>query len=178
MGDGWMTRTEKDIKELSRLSKEEWREYTKTVWHIANVTDPDHPAVFPVEIPRRLIKMFSFVEELVLDPFAGIGTTAAAALELGRRSLCVEQNDAYAARIARDVGLLGSAGSAEVVLGDARDMSFLDEDSVDLVVTSPPYWNKADYGGNGSNLGKVDGYRDFFHEIRPALEECSRVLRP
>jgi len=56
-----------EAKEQSKLSKEEWREYTKTVWHIANTSDPEHPAVFPTEIPRRLIKLFSFVGETVLD---------------------------------------------------------------------------------------------------------------
>src|SRR5919201_51767 len=96
-----MSRATEEIRELSRLTKEEWREYTKTVWHIANVTDPEHPAVFPAEIPRRLIKMFSFVGETVLDPFAGIGTTGFAALELKRRAICVEQNEVFAARISQ-----------------------------------------------------------------------------
>src|SRR5437773_9038421 len=86
------TRTQ---KEKSKLSKEEWREYTKTVWQIANVSDPDHPAVFPVEIPTRLIKLFSFYGETVLDPFAGTGTTALAALALGRRAICFDQNSEY-----------------------------------------------------------------------------------
>ena len=82
----------KSQKEKSKLTKDEWREYTKTVWHIANTSDPLHPAVFPVEIPRRLIKLFSFHGELVLDPFGGVGTTATAAMELGRRATCIEQN--------------------------------------------------------------------------------------
>lgn len=168
----------KEIKERSRLTKDEWREYTKTVWHIANVTDAGHPAVFPIEIPRRLIKMFSFVGETILDPFAGVGTAAIAALDLGRNAVCVEQNDQFAERITRDTGLLASEGSLKVVVGDCRDLSFLGEDSVDLIVTSPPYWNKADYGGNGENLGNIKGYKEFFREIRPAFEECIRVLRP
>src|SRR5688572_30041696 len=83
-------------KEKSKLTKEEWREYTKTVWHIANTSDPEHPAVFPIEIPTRLIKLFSFHGEMVLDPFGGIGTTAIAARELGRQAICVEQNAKYA----------------------------------------------------------------------------------
>src|SRR4051794_17256247 len=83
------------IKERSRLTKEEWREFTKTVWHIANTSNPDHPAVFPEEIPRRLIKMFSFCEETVLDPFAGSGVTAMAAIPLGRHVICVDQNPKY-----------------------------------------------------------------------------------
>ena len=82
----------KEIKAKSIVSKDEWREYTKTVWHIANVSDPDHPAVFPVEIPHRLIKLFSFYGEVVLDPFAGVGTTARAAIPLGRQVVCVDQN--------------------------------------------------------------------------------------
>jgi DNA modification methylase len=83
-------------KENSKLTKEQWREYTKTVWQIANVSDPQHPAVFPIEIPRRLISLFSFRGELVLDPFAGTGTTALAANELGRKSILIEQNGRYA----------------------------------------------------------------------------------
>ena len=50
-----------DVKERSKLTKEEWREYTKTVWHIANTTHQEHPAVFPVEIPSRLVKLFSLL---------------------------------------------------------------------------------------------------------------------
>ena len=70
----------KTVKLRSAVTKEEWREYTKTVWHIANVSDADHPAVFPIEIPHRLVKLFSFWGETVLDPFAGTGSTALAAL--------------------------------------------------------------------------------------------------
>src|SRR3954466_13034260 len=88
-----------DQKERSRLSKEDWREFTKTVWHIANVTDEQHPAVFSPEIPNRLVKLFSFCEEVVLDPFAGVGTTAKVALELERRAVCVEQETGYVDRI-------------------------------------------------------------------------------
>ena len=81
-----------NVKEKSKLTKEEWREYTKTVWHIANTTHTQHPAVFPAEIPKRLIKLFTFYGETVLDPFAGVGTTAQAAIPLGRQAICVEQN--------------------------------------------------------------------------------------
>ena len=85
----------KFAKEKSRLSKEEWREYTKTVWSIANTSSQDHPAVFPLEIPHRLIKLFSYFGETVLDPFAGTASTAIAAAKIGRKSICVDQNDKY-----------------------------------------------------------------------------------
>ncbi len=173
-----MAKVSNEIKQKSIVSKEEWREWTKTVWHIANTTDPDHPAVFPVEIPRRLIKLFSFVGETVLDPFAGVGNTAHAALQLGRNALCFEQNQLFAKRIAEDAPEPSEDAWLRVNVGDSRDMASVDDGAVDLVVTSPPYWNKADYGGNGSNLGNVDGYRAFFREIEPVWRECYRVLAP
>lgn len=171
-------RVPQEIKDRSALTKEEWREYTKTVWQIANVTDKDHPAVFPEEIPRRLIRMFSFVEETVLDPFAGIGTTARVALGLERNAICVEQNESFANRITSDLQEIASGCSGKVVVGDSRNLDFIADNSIDLVVTSPPYWNKADYGEGAANLGAVAGYREFLHEIRPVFSELVRVLRP
>ncbi len=90
-----MTRVSDAIKHKSALTKEEWREYTKTVWSIANVSHGAHPAVFPLEIPHRLIKLFSFHGETILDPFAGVGTTARAGIPLGRRVVCVDQSRRY-----------------------------------------------------------------------------------
>lgn len=167
-----------DNKEASRLTKEEWREYTKSVWSIANTSDPNHPAVFPPEIPHRLIKMFSFVGDLVLDPFGGVGTTVGEALSLDRRAVTVDQNPEYVSRIIADFGAQSDDGTLQTHLGDCRDMSFLDDESVGLIVTSPPYWNKADYGGNGSDLGKLQGYGEFLRAMAPAIAECARVLEP
>ncbi len=174
-----MLRVSAEQKEASRLSKEEWREYTKTVWHIANVTDYEHPAVFPVEIPSRLIKLFSFVGEPVLDPFAGVGTTASAALELRRQAVCVEQNPAYVQRILQTRSLLnGSAAALTVQDGDARDLASVATSSIGLAITSPPYWNKADYGPDERNLGNIASYPAFVRSLRPAFEEVYRVLAP
>jgi site-specific DNA-methyltransferase (adenine-specific) len=167
-----------DVKEKSKLTVEEWREYTKTVWQIANESHGEHPAVFPAEIPHRLIKLFTFWGETVLDPFAGVGTTARAALPLGRQAVCVDQNERYVGLIRTLAPTNGKKGSLQAVHGDSRDLSFLNDDSVGLVVTSPPYWNKADYGRGPANLGKVSNYRQFFEEIRPVFAECFRVLRP
>jgi site-specific DNA-methyltransferase (adenine-specific) len=169
----------KEQKERSRVTKEEWREFTKTVWHIPNTSHPDHPAVFPEEIPRRLIKLFSFVDEWVLDPFAGTGVTGVAALSLDRRALMAEQNAKYVAIIREQVrgSSNGKGQRARVIHGDSRDLD-VKSDSVGLIVTSPPYWNKADYGDGKSNLGNTQGYRDFFSAIRPVFEESLRVLAP
>lgn len=173
-----MARVSDDIKAKSIVTKEEWREWTKTVWHIANTSDPDHPAVFPLEIPHRLVKLFSFVGETVLDPFAGVGNTAHASLAAGRHAVCFEQNEIFAKRIIADAPEGADGASLTVEVGDSRDMASIGDGGVDLIVTSPPYWNKADYGGNGANLGNVAGYRAFFEEIEPVWRECYRVLAP
>ncbi len=171
------------VKEKSRLSKEEWREYTKTVWSIANTTHPDHPAVFPLEIPKRLVKLFSFYGETVLDPFAGVGTTAQAAIPLGRKVICIDQNKSYVRIIEKDCGNLRNGHGPDfhplqAISGDSRNLSFLAGESISLIVTSPPYWNKADYGNSPLNLGKAASYRQFLEGIRPVFKECYRVLQP
>ena len=178
-----MGRVPDDIREKSKLTKEEWREYTKTVWHIANTSHDEHPAVFPVEIPHRLIKLFSWHGEVVLDPFAGSGTTAKAGVPLGREVVCVDQSKDYVNLIERDCGQLTSGHLTakdllKVFHGDSRNLSFIEDESVSLVVCSPPYWNKAQYGMADANLGNFAGYRHFLQEIRPVFQECFRVLLP
>lgn len=174
--------TKEEVKAKSMLTKEEWREYTKTVWQIANTSHPTHPSVFPEEIPHRLIKLFTFWGDTVLDPFAGVGTTAKAGIPIGRKVVCVDQNPTYVDLIRSECGNLKngkpSPAPLQVVQGDSRDLSFLPNESVGLVVTSPPYWNKADYGKGPRNVGNVQNYRQFFDVIRPVFAECFRVLQP
>ena len=79
-------------KEQSRLSIEEWNAYFRGHWIFPGEKQTKHLAVFPEELPRRLIKMFTFVGETVLDPFLGSGTTSLAAMNLGRNSVGYEIN--------------------------------------------------------------------------------------
>ncbi|MBW1991829.1 MAG: site-specific DNA-methyltransferase [Deltaproteobacteria bacterium] len=88
-------RVPREVKEASRLSKEEWKEYFSGHWHFGGARQVGHEAMFPEELPRRLIKMFSFVGETVLDPFLGSGTTVKAALGLGRNALGYEINEDF-----------------------------------------------------------------------------------
>jgi len=82
----------KEIKEASKLTKEEWKEYFSGHWYFGGAKQIDHEAMFPEELPRRLIKMFSFVDDTVLDPFLGSGTTAKVSLELQRNFIGYEIN--------------------------------------------------------------------------------------
>jgi len=85
----------KEIKEKSKLSKEEWKEYFSGHWKIPGARQREHQAMFPEEIPRRLIKMYSYVNDTILDPFLGSGTTAKVALELQRNVIGYEINSAF-----------------------------------------------------------------------------------
>ncbi|HHG75079.1 MAG TPA: site-specific DNA-methyltransferase [Persephonella sp.] len=92
---GKSKKIDKKIKEKSKLSKEEWKEYFSGHWYFAGVRQIGHQAMFPEELPRRIIKMFSFVGETVLDPFLGSGTTSKVALELGRNAIGYEINEEF-----------------------------------------------------------------------------------
>ena len=79
-------------KKLSEMTKEEWNTYFASHWTFGGAKQDGHIAVFPEELPHRLIKMFSFAGETVFDPFMGSGTTALAARNLQRNSLGYEIN--------------------------------------------------------------------------------------
>ena len=103
----------KEIKEQSRLTTEEWNTFFAGHWTIPGEKQDDHLAMFPQEIPRRLIRMFSFVGDTVLDPFLGSGTTCLAARNLGRNSVGYEINPEF-------------IGTIRAKLGTDRDLLFPD----------------------------------------------------
>lgn len=85
----------KEQKQKSIISKEEWNKYFASHWNFNGTKQFKHIAMFPEELPKRLIKMFSFADETVLDPFAGSGTTSLAAMKLGRNSIGYEINQDF-----------------------------------------------------------------------------------
>ena len=94
------------------LQKEDFLEWTKSVWTFPAVSAKSigHPAPFPEELPHRLIQLYTFKEEVILDPFCGSGTTCIAALRNGRHYLGYEINPDYVAlahkRIRENIGQL------------------------------------------------------------------------
>jgi len=94
----------KAVKEQSKLSVEEWNEYFAGHWNFPGEKQDKHLAMFPEELPRRLIRMFSFVGETVLDPFLGSGTTSIAAKRLQRHSIGYEINESFLPVIRKKIG--------------------------------------------------------------------------
>ncbi len=94
---GKTVKVPREVKEASRLTKEEWKTFFSGHWVFGGARQVAHEAVFPPELPRRLIKMFSFKGETVLDPFAGSGTTLEQALTLERPAIGYEINPRFVA---------------------------------------------------------------------------------
>ena len=111
----------KEQKEQSAMTKEEWGQYFSSHWNFNGVKQTGHIAMFPEELPKRLIKMFSFVGETVLDPFAGSGTTSLAAKNLGRNSISYEINKEFAPLIKEKLC------SNQLVLGDESRVVFCED---------------------------------------------------
>lgn len=85
----------REQKELSVMTAEEWNTFFAGHWNFAGARQSGHIAMFPEELPRRLIKMFSFVGETILDPFTGSGTTSLASRNLDRNSFGYEINPEF-----------------------------------------------------------------------------------
>ncbi len=85
----------KEQKELSKMTAEEWNTFFAGHWNFAGARQDSHIAMFPEELSKRLIKMFAFVGDTVLDPFAGSGTTNLAAKNLYRNSIGYEINPEF-----------------------------------------------------------------------------------
>lgn len=96
---------EKAHKGKSDITREEFIEWTNGVWNFSGESKNKigHPAPFPVELPKRCIKLFSYVGDTVLDPFLGSGTTLIACLDAGRVGVGMEINKEYCELAARRV---------------------------------------------------------------------------
>lgn len=104
---GKRPKVDSEVKKKSRLTTKEWQDWAvNSIWEMqpAKAKSEGHPAPFPVELPRRIIKLHSFWGDLVLDPFMGSGTTALAALELSRRVVGYELNESYSSLAEKKLG--------------------------------------------------------------------------
>ena len=194
---------------LNDLTAKEWIVETISVWNQKGLgaKHPDakierqHPAPFSFTDISRLIRFFTKQGQVVLDPFVGIGSTLKACALEGRKGIGIELNPRFveltAERIQSEVrDMFATVDEQQVLEGDARNILLtIENESVDFVVTSPPYWSilkkedhkvrqeriahglSTDYGSDPRDLGQISNYDEFLLELTSIFSECKRVLK-
>lgn len=184
------------LKRMNNLNGKDWLRYSISVWDDiskdAEERKVKHPAMFPKEIPRRFIRIFlNEKQAVVLDPFVGAGSTLIASEELGKNGIGFEIADEYVdITMKRFKELFNAKMKQKIYNKDARKMcDYLKKESVDLCITSPPYWNilnekrtvdkrniKA-YSKKNGNLGEIHDYKTFLDELKKIFEKVFIVLK-
>ena len=104
---GYRKPTEEQRK-LSKIDKKDFNVWFQQIWSITGASTRKHPAPFPLELASRLVRMFSFQDDTVLDPFCGTGTTMLASLRFGRNSIGIDIDSEYCRMAARYLKKEGS----------------------------------------------------------------------
>ncbi len=165
----------KEQKELSIMTKDDWNTYFSGHWYFAGAKQDGHIAMFPEELPARLIKMFSFSGETVLDPFLGSGTTALAARNLGRSSVGYEINSDFIATIKDklNVGQSDIAATEYVFLNDSVKTDLNKEIEKLFYIFKDPH--KLDKNIDpkklqfGSKIDKDSGEREVYYFVKEVI---------
>ncbi len=121
------SKVSREIKEKSKLTTEEWNEYFYGHWNFSGEKQDKHLAMFPEELPKRLIKMFSFVGDTVLDPFLGSGTTCLAAKKLGRNSVGYEVNKDFLPVIREKLKISRDEKDFKIIIQQNKEIDYSKE---------------------------------------------------
>jgi DNA modification methylase len=179
---------------LNCMTAKEWMKSQIGVWQFnysaRDIRDKTlHPATFPISLARKVIELFTHKGELVVDPFVGSGTTLVAAQDCERNAVGFDLNAKYIKLSERRLAQLSLGESSQLAIrDDARNTPhYLEEDSVSLIFTSPPYANllnrkrrnksrRGDLRKNGQYL-KVEQYSQDKRDLGTlALDEyCSEM---
>lgn len=130
-------------------------------------------------IPRNIILRYSSEGDLILDQFAGGGTTAVESKLLNRNIICTDVNDAAISKCKEKTSFSfeDAKGDVRLVKADARNLNFISDGEIDLICTHPPYSNIIKYSEDiSSDLSRLN-MPDFLFEMGNVAKECFRVLK-
>lgn len=159
---------------------------TTTVWSFSNrgkwlTHNAKYRGNWAPQIPSNLIRLYSKENDLVLDPMVGSGTTMIEVKSLGRRGLGYDIHPEVV-KLAQESCKFECDKCHEPVIkqGDARDLKSIEDESVDLIATHPPYLNIIKYGAKfvEGDLSAISNLQKFCNEIESVARECHRVLSP
>lgn len=175
------------------LSGKEWLQYSFSIWRDFKKTQEEkeykHPASFPVALCERIIRTFTKKGSSVLDPFNGIGSSMVAAMNLDCNGIGIDLSNEFC-----DIAKvrIGNNRNIKIICGDSlEELRKLDPESIDICLTSPPYWNilnmkrTADstknipnYSNKNNDIGNIDSYYEFLDSLKSIFTLTMGVLKP
>ena len=189
----------KNINKTNNLSGKEWLQNSFSIWKDLGKTEEEkklkHPAIFTIKLVDRLIDTFCRPQKsLILDCFAGSGTTLLSGLRKDKNVIGFDLNksykDLFIKRATYSYSFSPYGLADKYLIHDSRFLSQrLEEESVDLCITSPPYWDilnqkrSADYKTNVNysdsteDLGNIDDYSLFLENLKLVFAEVYKVLK-
>lgn len=185
---------------LNNLDGKAWLKFTKS-WFYVNAkarskNEIKHPAKYPEEMVEEFVSFFTKENEIVLDPFLGVGSTSVGAEKTNRKSIGIELNKDFfkisESRINNE--------NHKIYNGDCREvLKQLKNNSIDYILTSPPYWDMLKkkrghsdsqhgdrlnkglnlyYSDNQLDLGNIEEYDVFLNELVKIFILCAKKLKP
>jgi len=188
-------------KRLNDLNGKTWFSFSFSIWRDIKKTSEEvklnHPAIFPIALTSRIIKIFTKKGDIVLDPFMGCGSTIISAILENRKGIGIELSREYYEITKARINNLGfkllepDFIEPQIYNDDARNLlKYVSLNSVDLCLTSPPYWDilrrprTADhkkaisYSNSEKDLGNIANYDKFLEELKGIFEKVHQVLKP
>lgn len=190
---------------MNNFNGKEWLQNSFSIWRDISKNSEErklkHPAMFPQQLVARLISIYTKNPgEVILDPFMGIGSTLKAAHNLGKKGIGFDLNKDYC-KIAESRVTKNEESEnynkklkrfePEIYCKDSRTLlKHLQPNSVDLVVTSPPYWDilnmkrsadmkdSRNYSDSKKDLGNINDYEAFLQDLKSVYAEVYKVLKP
>jgi DNA modification methylase len=186
-------------RRANNLDGKTWTKYSISIWSDIKKTPEEaqlkHPAMFPLQLAQRLIECFTTTADtVILDPLVGVGTTVVAADRMGKTGIGVEISQEFVkvaeTRLRQRDMFAPSERTSKIYCDDARNLrKYVNPESVDLVITSPPYWDvllqkrTADYkeirhyGDAKQDLGKIADYEEFLDALVEIFKPVFTALK-
>jgi len=186
---------------INNLSGKEWLQYSFSIWKDIQKNKEEwalrHPAMFPIMMAEKLIDIFTnSKEQVVLDPFMGSGSTLIAAQNKGLKGIGFEINKEYISMAKNRVDnvyrtIFINNSNYKLINDSAENIdTYLSPNSVDLTITSPPYWDilnrrrSADrkairnYSNSSVDFGNISDYNQFLLSLQSVFSKVYKVTKP
>ncbi len=189
---------QRSIRKCNNLTGKEWLQNSMSIWSNLRKTKAEtqfnHPDSFPLALVKKILDCFTNDEDkVILDPFVGIGSTVIQSLKHEKYGIGLDISESYleiAGTRLKQNDLFETNGSYRLLKANALEADrFLEPDSVDLILTSPPYWDiltrkrTADgkdvrnYGNNNFDLGNIHDYDQFMNALNNVFTKLSSILK-